>query len=81
MSFPEPGDTNVRGFVIWFNSKVQCGQVEAYASMYGTPDATAHPYDDPLRFEFSSPGESFGPNQQVLFDIGEGPQATNVRAA
>jgi len=90
MSFPVVGDTGVLGQVCWFNSDVGCGEVEAWASIYGTPDRTYWQSrgvseslgGDPLRFPFSS-SDSFSGGQHVTFDViqvaGEfGPRAVNV---
>lgn len=83
MAFPVPGDTNVRGRVLWFNANVRCGQVEAYAADWQTPDYIEYFYSDPLRFPFVSQ-TVFSAGQDVTFDVLMGnysPYAANVAAA
>jgi hypothetical protein len=83
MSFPQVGDTGVQGQVAWCNlilgTGAYAGQVEAYASIYGTPDASIYFDNDPLAFQFSS---SVALTGAVTFDIVAGlyaPYATNVQ--
>jgi hypothetical protein len=87
MAFPQPGDTKILGIVWWYSTLPMgggCGVVEAYASVYGTPDARIYEAlgfnSDPLRFVFKST-DSFSPGDGVTFDVVEGnfaAYATNV---
>lgn len=77
MSYPTAGDTDVLGELL---DEVY---VEAWASLYGTPDARtcAATGDYPLRFAVIPPS-SLPAGTHVLFDVVQGNYglyATNVR--
>jgi hypothetical protein len=87
LSFPIAGATNVIGWVLWCGSRILgtgfTGTLEAFASIYGTPDAREWEGIGfyPLRFNFKST-ESFSEGDGVVFDVvGDAApyQATNVR--
>ena len=76
------GQTDVLGFVGWYNAPADCGRVITYGNF---PALGEGPQDDLSigQFCFQRQG-AFSENENVLFDIGEidgVPVATNLRPA
>jgi len=84
-NFPTPGATGVYGQIIWAKYVLATtkwvGEVEAWASLYGTPPSTdLGGFSDPLRFTFSS-ATMLCAGDHVTFDVVQGkfaPFAQNV---